>query len=209
MRSFYIVLSVIVIISVVVGLYSGYLMALSKEPIVKEIDIPETAIRKIVNQSQHEHYRVGSISYLSTGPTFSQFVYGYEPGPESYGPGGPSCLAFAYDGKPGIVELYIPKYLIVEFPVINEVFHDGPFFLDEPIPFQIKREDSSYVIIRIETSSKYNVVTVSGDEEGSVSPFLRYLLGWGFTFSGSIFFLSLILYIIIKNRLGYLQKRNR
>ena len=184
-------------------------MALSKEPIIKEIDIPETAIRKLVNQSQYEHYKVGSISYLSTGPTFSQFAYSCEPGPVSYGPGSPSCLAFAYDGKPGIVQLYIPNYLIVEFPVINEVFYDGPFFLDEPIPFQIIREDSSYVTLRIEIPSKYNVVTVSGSGEESVSPFLRYLFGWGFTFSVSIFFMSLILYVIIKNRLGYLQKRNR
>ena len=207
MRSFYIVLLVLIIISAFVGVYSGYIMALSKEPMIKEIDAPETSIMKFVNQSQYEHYRVGSISYLSTGPTFSQFVYSCEPGPGSYGPGGPSCLAFAYDGKPGLVELYIPKYLIKEFPVINEVFYDGPFFLDEPIPFQITKEDSSYVTVRIEIPSKYTVVTVSGNGEGSVSPFLRYLFGWSFAFSGSIFFLSLILYVIIKNKLGYLTKK--
>lgn len=207
MRSFYIVLSLLVIISVVVGMYSGYLMALSKEPIIKEIDIPETAIRKLVKQGQYEHYRVGNISYLTTGPTLSQFTYSCEPGPGSYGPGGPSCLAFAYDGKPGIVQLDIANYLIVEFPVINEVFYDGPFFLDEPIPFQIVKEENSYVTIRIEIPSKYNVVTVSGSGEGSVSPFLRYLFGWGFTFSGSIFFLSLILYVVIKNKIRYFAKK--
>ena len=207
MRSFYIVLSVLVIISVVVGVYSGYLMALSKEPIIKEIDIPETATRKLVNQSHYEHYRVGSISYLSTGPTFSQFVYSCELGAGSYAHGSASCLVFAYDGKPGIVELHTPKYLIVEFPVINEVFYNGPFFLDEPIPFEIIKEDSSYVTLRIEIPSKYTVVTVSGSGEGSVSPFLRYLLGWGFSLSGLIFFLSLILYVIIKNKLGYFAKK--
>ena len=184
-------------------------MALSKQPIIKEIDIPQTATRKLVNQSQYEHYRVGSISYLSTGPTFSQFVYSCEPAVGTYAPGGPSCLAFTYDEKPGIVELYIPKYLIIEFPVINEVFYDGPFFLDEPIPFQIIKEDSSYVTLRIEIPSKYNVVTVSGSGEGSISPFLRYQLGWSFIISVLMFFLILTLFAIIMSKLEYFAKRNR
>lgn len=128
MKGSYIVL-IIAIMSIVIGSYIGYLMALSKQPIVKTIDFPEKANRKSVEQAEYERHGVGNISYLTTGPTFSQFVYSCEPSSVSYSTAGPSCLAFAYDGKPGKVEMSLPKYLIEEFPKIDEVYYNGPLLM--------------------------------------------------------------------------------
>lgn len=185
--------------SIIIGSYIGYLIALSKQPIIKTIDFPEKANRKSVEQAEYERHGVGNISYLTTGPTFSQFVYSCEPS-VSYSTG-PSCLAFAYDGKPGKVEMSLPKYLIEEFPKIDEVYYNGPLLMNGPIPFQITREDDSFVTMRIEIPPKYDVVTVSGSNEGSESPFQRYFFGWGFTMSTILFISITILYAILNKNL--------
>lgn len=209
MRNAYVFLPVLVIISIVIGVYGGYLMALSKIPITKDIEIPEipdNQSMKLVNQARYEHYRVGNISYLTTGPSFSQFVYSCYPSVGS-APGGPSCLALAYDGKPGIVELKIPKYLIEEFPRIDEVHYDGPFFLDESFPFQVIEENSSFVTLRIQIPSNHTVVSISVSEEGSLSPFSRDWVGWGVIFSAPILILGLVLLIKINIKLGYFMNK--
>lgn len=170
----------------------------------------------MVKQSEYEHHRVGNISYLTTGTTLSQFGYGCEPATGSYAPGGPSRLAFAYDGKPGIVELEIPKYLISEFLIIDEVYFDVDFSpLGKQIPFQVISEDNSYVTVRINVPSNHTGFKVSGRSEGplSSSPYVNRSFGWGYILSVALFFLFLILYVfseklvaIIRNRLGYPTK---
>lgn len=190
------------------GLYSGYLIALSNAPIEKNIDIPESTTIKLVRQATYEHHRAGEISYLTTGPTFSQFVYSCEPGPASYAPGGPDCLVFAYDGIPGLVELKIPTHLITEFPVLNEVRSGDLPFNYKQIPFQIISKDNSFVTIRIELPSNYDVIEVSGTGEGpiySVSPFLSKLFGWGFGLSWLLFLIFIFAAFPSKKLIDYLK----
>jgi hypothetical protein len=197
-----------IIISLVGGLYSGYLIALSNAPIEKNIEIPESTTTKLVRQATYEHHRAGEISYLTTGPTFSQFVYSCEPGPASYAPGGPDCLVFAYDGIPGLVELKIPKHLITEFPVLNEVRSGDPPFNTKEIPFQIISKDNSFVTIRIELPSNYDVIEISGTGEGlisSVSPFLVKLFGLGFGLSWFIFLVFVLAAFPSKKLIDYLK----
>lgn len=201
-------LLVSIIISVVGGSYSGYLIALSNAPIEKNIDIPESTTTKLVRQATYEHYRAGEISYLTTGPTFSQFVYSCEPGPVSYVPSGPSCLVFAYDGIPGLVELKMPRHLITEFPVLTEVRSGDLPFDYKQIPFQIISKDNSFVTIRIELPSNYDVIEVSGTGEGSiysVSPFLNKLFGWGFGLSWLLFLVFVFSAFPSKKLIDYLK----
>jgi len=197
-----------IIISLVGGLYSGYLIALSDAPIEENIDIPESTTTKLVRQATYEHHRAGEISYLTTGPIFSQFVYSCEPGPASYAPGGPDCLVFAYDGISGLVELKIPKHLITEFPVLNEVRSGDLPFNYKQIPFQIISKDNSFVTIRIELPSNYDVIEVRGSGEGSifsVSPFVTKLLAWGFGLSWLLFLIFIFSAFPSKKLIDYLK----
>jgi hypothetical protein len=201
MIEFYIFLIVSIIISAIGGPYFGYMLALSMAPIEKDIDIPEIATRKLVGQVNHQPQNTSelSISYLTTGPTFYQFGYGCYPGSQSGGdPFTPNCLVLFYDGKPGMVELEIPKHLITKFPAIDEVSHGDWSLPDKEIPFQIIREDSSYTTIRIDVPSNYTEISVLGSDEGSSSPFLNKLIGWIFILTVSLWFLCLILYVLSK-----------
>ena len=157
-------------LSILGGSYFGYLIALSNAPIEKNIDISEFVTTKLVRQATYEHYSSGEISYLTTGPSFSQFVYSCEPGPGT-APGGPSCLVFAYEGIPGLVELKIPKYLIEEFPVITEVISVDLPFNNKQIPFQIISEDDSFMTVRIELPANYDVIEIHGTS-GRIDIFL-------------------------------------
>lgn len=167
MNEFHIVLPSLVIISILIGLHYGINIGISNQPIERDIQIPESATRKLVKQYEYEHNRVGNISYLTTGTTLSYFGYSCEPGPGSYAPGGPSCLYFGYD-EPGKVELEIPKYLIDEFPIIDEVYHEQPYSIfGKQIPFQvISEEDKPYVTVRIDVPSNQTIFTVRGSSEG-------------------------------------------
>jgi hypothetical protein len=199
---------VAVVISVLAGSYWGYLIAIESQPIEKAIRLPETATKKLVKQAYYEHHRVGNMSYLTTGPIFSQFVYSCEPGPGSYASGGPSCLALAYDGKPGLVQLEIPKYLISEFPKIDEVYFNDLFsVLPKQIPFQVTEENNSYVTVRIDIPSNHTGLEISGRTEGSLSSlFFNRLFGWGFSLSVVLFIVCLIVYWFSKKYI--LQIRN-
>jgi hypothetical protein len=200
MNEFYIFLIVSIVISVSVGPYSGYLMAISMAPIEKVIDIPESANRKFVKQADDQRHRAGEISYITTAPTFSIFDYGCYPGSASSGnPVIPSCLVFYYDGKPGVVELRIPRELINKFPLINEVSHGDWSLPDKEIPFQKISEDSAYTVVRIEVPPNYTKISVLGNDKGSeFSPYLNKLYGWSFILTVGLWFLCLILYVLSK-----------
>jgi hypothetical protein len=127
-------------------------------------------------------------------------------------------MAFGYDGKPGIVELEIPKYLISEFPRIDEVYYEDFSILGKQIPFQVNSEDNSYVTIRIDVPSNNTVFEVGGTDGGllSTSAYGR-IFGFkfiiGFLVSLVLFFLFMILHwaskklvTLIRNKLGYPAK---
>lgn len=209
MKEFYIFLILSIVISVSAGPYFGYLFALSMAPIEKVIDIPESAVRKFVKQADDQRHRVGEISYITTGPTFSLFYYGCYPGSASGGnPVIPSCLVFYYDGKPGVVELKIPRDLISEFPLINEVSHGDWSIPDKEIPFQRINENSAYTLVRIEVPPNYTEISVLGNDKGSeFSPYINKLYGWSFILTVGLWFLSLILYVLSKALLPVIVKK--
>jgi hypothetical protein len=197
------VLLVSVILSIIGGPFLGYLIAVSKEPIHKEIDIPDSATRNFVMGEG-----LDGIAYRSTGPTFSHFVHSCEPSSVSYATDfSPSCIYLGYNGNPGVAELEIPRYIIHEFPIIDEVHFDGPLTLDERIPFQIVKQDSSSTTIRVQVPPDHNGITVSGSDEGSISPFHRYLFGWGLIMTVSVFFASVILNVVIGNKLRVISHK--
>ena len=211
MNEFYIVLPSLVIISILIRLHYGINIGISNWPIETDIQIPDSATRKLVKQQEHEHHRVGNISYLTTGTTLSFLGYGCEPGPGSYAPGGPSCLNFGYD-EPGKVELEIPKYLIDEFPIIDEVYHEQPFSIfGKQIPFQvINEEDNPYVTVRIDVPSNQTIFTVSGSSDGLLSTSAseaKYaptlLIAFG------LFFLLLVLYGISRKFVVFILNKLR
>jgi len=168
-------------------------------PIEKVINMPESVTRKLVNQADVERNRPSNISYTTSGPTLSLFDYSCYPGSVSGGDSTiPSCLAFYYDGKPGVVELKIPKYLISEFPFIKEVSHGDWSLPDKEIPFQRIGEDDANTIVRIDVPSNYTKISVLGDKDSGSSPFRDKLIGWGFILSVGLWFLCLILYALSK-----------
>ena len=211
MNEFHIVLPSLVIISILIGLHYGNNIGISNQPIETDIQIPESATRKLVKEYWWENYRAGNISYLTTGTTLSNFGYGCEPGLGYYAPDGPSCLKFRYDEIPGIVELEISKYLIDEFPIIDEVYHEQPFSIfGKQIPFEvINEEHNPYVTVRIDVPANQYEFTVSGSREGLLSTSASeakyaptFLIAFG------LFFPLLILYgisrkfvVIILNKL--------
>jgi hypothetical protein len=210
-----------IFLSLLGALYIGYNVALYREPIEKNIVFTAPAIKNLVKQVDYEHNRVGNISYLTNGPTFSQFIISWSsPMPAPYAPidnDSPSSLALAYDGKPGVVQLKIPKDLNKEFPLIFEAYTEGILYIPEQIPFQIISEDNSYVILRIDVPPNHDVIKVSGRtvEDSLEVPPLFFLTAF---FSGALVFIAtLILYhvsplifrkyiVIIKKRLGYVSK---
>jgi hypothetical protein len=195
-------------ISVIGGSYLGYLVGVSTEPMVKDIYVPDSATRKLVKQAEYEHYRLGNISYLTSGPILSQFVYSCEPG-AGYASSSPSCLAFVYDGTLGIIELEIPKYLIREFPIIDEVYFKEVFSIfGKQIPFQVIRGENSYVKVRIDVPSNYTGFMISGRSEDSLfTPFINKSLGSGLVLSSLLFFLCLIVYWISKKCILYIRNK--
>lgn len=162
----------------------------------KDIHVAESATRKLVKLAEYEHYRLGNISYLTSGPTLSQFVYSCEPRVGYYATSSPSCLAFVNDGTPGIVELEIPKYLITEFPIIDEVYFKEVFsILGKQIPFQVIRGENSYVKVRIDVPSNYTGFMISGRSQDALfTPFINKSLGSALVLSGALFFLFLVAY---------------
>jgi len=200
------------IISVLIGSYYGYNIGISNQPIERDIQIPESATRKLVKQYEWVHYRIGNISYLTTGTTLSNFGYGCEPGPGSYAPGGPSCLTFRYDEMPGKVELEIPKYLIDEFPIIDEVYHEQPYSIfGKQIPFQvISEEDNPHVTVRIDVPSNQTGFTVSGTSEGLLSTSASEAkYAPTFLISFGLFFPLLILYVFSKKLVAIIWNKLR
>lgn len=210
-----------IFISLLSALYIGYNVALYLEPIEKNIVFTAPAIKNLVKQAGYQLNRVSNISYLTTGPTFSQFIISWSsPIPVPYAPiekDYPSSLTIAYDGKAGIVQLKIPKDLIKEFPLIFEVYTEGIFDIPKQIPFQIISEDNSYVTLRIDVPSNHDVIKVGGRTvEGSLEvPSLFF--GRAFSLGGLVFFATLMLYyilplifkkymVIIKKRFGYVSK---
>jgi hypothetical protein len=199
-NEFHIVLPSLVIISILIGLHYGYNIVISTQPIERDIQIPESATRKLVEQHAHEQHRVGNISYLTTGTTLYFFEYGCEPDIRSFGPGGPSCLHFGFD-EPGKVELEIPKYLIDEFPSIDEVYHDLPdSIFGKQIPFQvINEEDNPYVTVRIDVPSNQTEFKVDvGREKYWLIPASSFLLFWLFFI---LYVVSKLLAVIIMKKL--------
>lgn len=209
MNEFYIFLIVSIGISVLAGPYFGYLFTLSMAPIEKVIDIPETAIRKFVNQVDYQRHRAGEISYITTGPIFSSFRYGCYPGTASGGnPLIPNCLVFYYDGKPGVIELKIPRDFISDFPLIDEVSHGDWSFPDKEIPFQRINENSTYTSVRIEVPSNYTEISVIGSDKGpEFSTYINKLYGWSFILSAGLWFLCLGLYILCRLILPAIVKK--
>lgn len=212
MNEFHIVLPSLVIISILIGLHYGTNIGLTNQPIETDIQIPESAIRKLVNQ-HYDRNGVGNISYLTTGPTLSFFEYGCEPGPGYYAPGGPSCLYVGYDEIPGKVQLEIPKYLVDEFPIIDEVYHEQPFSIfGKQIPFQVINEkDNSYVTVKIDVPPNQTIFTVRGSSEGLLSTSASeakyaptFLIAFGLFFPLLILYaFSRILVVIILNKLRH------
>lgn len=111
MKVGYKVALICLVIAVLAGLL-GYLMAIESQSIERDIRLPETATTQLVRQA-----------YYETPPSWKHII----PYNRTYilaihiqlrtwiriiCPGGPTCLAFSYDGKPGIVQLEIPNYLI-------------------------------------------------------------------------------------------------
>jgi hypothetical protein len=202
-KEMYKVLLVSVILSIIGGPSLGYLIAVSKEPIHKEIDIPDSATRSFVMGEG-----LDGIAYRSTGPIFSHFVHSCEPSPVSYATDfSPSCIYLGFNGKPGVAELDIPRYIIHEFPIIDEVYYDGPLTLDERIQFEIVKQDNSSTTIRVQVPPDHNGITISGSDEGSISPFHKYLLGWGLIMTVSVFFACVILNVVIGNKLRVISHK--
>jgi hypothetical protein len=187
-------------LSILIGIHYGYNTVISTQPIERDIQIPESATRKLVEQHAHEHHRVGNISYLTTGTTLYFFEYGCEPGIfEYYVPGGPSCLHFGFD-EPGKVQLEIPRYLIDEFPVIDQVYHGDHNIFGKQIPFQvINDEDNPYVTVRIDVPFNYTIFTVSGRSGGLFSiPASGGNPSMMLVYSFLSFWLFFILYVVSK-----------
>jgi hypothetical protein len=209
-NEFLIVLPSLVIISILIGLHYGYKIVISTQPIETDIQIPESATRKLVDQHAHEHHRVGNISYLTTGTTLSYFEYGCEPYIGSPAPGGPDCLHFGFD-EPGKVELEIPKYLVDEFPIIDQVYHGDNSIFGKQIPFQvINEEDNPYVTVRIDVPFNHTIFTVHGRSGGLLSiPASGGNYGMILVYSFLFFWLFFILYVVSKQLVVIIMKKLR
>lgn len=210
MNEFHIVLPSLVIISILIGLHYGYNIVISTQPIETDIQIPESATIKLVEQHAHEQHRVGNISYLTTGTTLYFFEYGCEPDIRSFAPGGPSCLHFGFD-EPGKVGLEIPKYLVDEFPIIDQVYHGDNSIFGKQIPFQvINEEDNPYVTVRIDVPFNHTIFTVSGRSGGLLSiPASGGNYGMILVYSFLFFWLFFILYVVSKQLVVIIMKKLR
>lgn len=176
-----------------------HLIGVSFVPIQKNLNI-ETQLftREFVDSKKGE-----TLEYLTTGPIFTAFEFYCDR--SNWGwfrfSSSLSCLKLSYDGKPGIVELYIKR----EFPKITQVAYDGPSSYNWPIPYQILREDNYYTKIRIELppswefNAGFNGIVISNSETGPMSYLASGkelgLLALG-TFIGSFFLLVVIRYKI-------------
>jgi hypothetical protein len=91
----------------------GNLFSFYSQPKEGPIAINEYLIPGLIKQTNGP----GTMPYMSTGTIFSSFEYVchnlYDP---NY-----NCLILNYDGKPGVVELRIPSYLLKDLPWIRSV----------------------------------------------------------------------------------------
>ena len=140
-----------------------------------------------------------TLEYLTTGSMFSEFSFHCDNAywkrwlsPTLY------CLKLSYDGKPGIVELYIDR----KFPHLSYVNY-GPG--NWPIPFQLLEVDTNYTKLRIELPSAWafnwgsNLILITGNE-GGLMPFLNPWLPWVVFLGIGTFIGSAFLFVKIRDK---------
>ena len=161
----------------------GFLIALHFQPLEKNIEIDESAALNLVKYREHDEK---GIYYLTTGPIFSSFhlsCYGGQDLPITIGYIDSSyhCFQLAYNGRPGVVELLIPKSSLGELSINNAYIG---FY--NPIPFQRVNEDDLYVKLRVELPANEERIQLS-----EYSGFHIDAIQWGFL----VFFATLFVYL--------------
>lgn len=190
------------VISILLSLYLAYSIALFREPIEKTIDITESAARKFVMSKEGN-----GIAYLTTGPIFSQFSVGCESGLFITIGFSPHCVVLTYDGKPGIVELYIPKYIIDEFSNLEDVHVENPHSFETNIPFQ-KLNQSTYATIRIDVPSEHSVIKIFGWEGKPVISHFHYkTIFYAFVLFFLLYIPSFILWSYSEKLMAHLKRK--
>jgi len=144
------------------------------------------------------------IAYLTTGPTFSQFYLGCDS--EMITSFYPTCIVLTYDGKPGIVELYIPKYIIDEFSNLKDVHVEENKIFDKNIPFQ-KLDNDRYATVRLDIPSGHTLVKIFGWKgEPAVSNFHYKIIIWSYGLFFPLFFVGFILFASFERLSGYMKR---
>lgn len=156
------------------------------------IDPVGPAVIRYVEQTDGSH----TITYVTTGPTFSSFHMDCPPrGP--YPDFGPyyNCVRLEYNGKAGIVELSVPARLLSELPWIDrvEIF---PGFGTVGVPFELVSQDKFARWYRIDIPAGYYNINLIG---GTKSEFpYSFLIALG-VFGLLLFMLSwFLLWLIIE-----------
>jgi len=158
------------------------------------IDPVGSAINRYVKQTDGSY----TISYVTTGPTFSSFHMDCPPrGP--YPDFGPyyNCVRLEYNGTAGIVELSIPEGLLSELPWIDrvEIF---PGFGTVGVPFELADQDKFYRWYRIDIPAGYDNINLIG---GTKSEFpYSFLIALGY-FGLLLFLVSCFLSWLILEKL--------
>lgn len=122
------------------------------------IDPVGPTINRYVEQTDGSY----TITYVTTGPTFSSFRMDCPPrGP--YPDFGPyfNCVRLEYNGKAGIVELSVPTGLLSELPWIDrvEIF---PTIGTVGVPFELVSQDKFYRWYRINVPAGYDNISLIG-----------------------------------------------